>query len=33
METVLGFIVGYLIGTSHGRAGLAKVRTWLVPTR
>ena len=27
METVLGFIVGYLVGTSHGRAGLAKVRT------
>jgi hypothetical protein len=27
METVIGFIVGYLVGTSHGRAGLAKVRT------
>ena len=27
METVIGFVVGYLVGTSHGRAGLAKVRT------
>jgi hypothetical protein len=27
METVIGFIVGYLVGTSQGRAGLAKVRT------
>jgi hypothetical protein len=26
METVIGFIAGYLVGTSHGRAGLAKVR-------
>jgi hypothetical protein len=26
VETVIGFIAGYLIGTSHGRAGLAKVR-------
>jgi hypothetical protein len=27
METVIGFIAGYLVGTSHGRAGLAKVRS------
>jgi len=26
METVIGFIAGYLVGTSQGRAGLAKVR-------
>ena len=24
---MIGFIVGYLVGTSQGRAGLAKVRT------
>jgi len=27
METVIGFIAGYLVGTSQGRAGLAKVRS------
>jgi hypothetical protein len=27
METIIGFIAGYLVGTSHGRAGLAKVRS------
>ena len=27
METVIGFIVGYLVGTSQGAAKLAKVRT------
>jgi hypothetical protein len=27
METMIGFIAGYLVGTGHGRAGLAKVRS------
>ena len=26
METLIGFAVGYLVGTQHGREGLAKVR-------
>lgn len=26
METIIGFVVGYLVGTSQGRNGLAKAR-------
>jgi hypothetical protein len=26
METLIGFVVGYLMGTRHGRDGLAKMR-------
>jgi hypothetical protein len=33
METVIGFVVGYLVGTSHGRAGMARVRTSLEAIR
>jgi hypothetical protein len=33
METVIGFIAGYLVGTSHGREGLAKVRSSLEAIR
>jgi hypothetical protein len=27
METIIGFIAGYMVGTRHGRAGLDKVRS------
>jgi hypothetical protein len=33
METVIGFIAGYLVGTNHGRAGLARVRRSLEAIR
>jgi hypothetical protein len=33
METVIGFIVGYLVGTSQGRDGMASVRKSLEAIR